>query len=423
MPMKLMICSVVLAGGSVAFGAELLVPEQYTEINSAIFAASNGDTVSIAQGTYGPPSWGGAVADLSGKQLNLVAREGPGTVTISGGDTWIGILVSGGASSGSIIDGLTVVNASPGIWLYSTSVELQDVTIIGCSFQSGGGLKVQEGGQVTYRGGAIYNCTATSAGGGVCVESGSALLMHDTLIQFNQAVFGGGGAYVDSAYLEMSKCDFVQNSANGPFAFGGGLNVDRSGGAAFLTGCNLIGNQAPYGGGIYVAEIAHSVYLSGCFLSLNQASSGGGLCALAPMYMELCVLVDNQAAEYGGGVYAAAGGVVDGCEFVANESDNGAALRSQSLPSNPVDLSWNIFCADPPSSETVTGTWADGGHNVWACVCPADVNADDQVQAEDLMQMLRWFGASCVQCQFDLDDDEVVSVSDLLLLLDTWGPC
>jgi len=83
-----------------------------------------------------------------------------------------------------------------------------------------------------------------------------------------------------------------------------------------------------------------------------------------------------------------------------------------------------VFGADAPNQD-VTGsligttvTVVDAGGT-----CPADLNADDNVDVADLLILLAEWGACGDPCVADLDDNGFVEVSDLLDLLGAWGPC
>jgi hypothetical protein len=54
--------------------------------------------------------------------------------------------------------------------------------------------------------------------------------------------------------------------------------------------------------------------------------------------------------------------------------------------------------------------------------CPADLNGDNVVNVSDLLILLGAWGA-CPGCDADLNGDDVVNVSDLLILLGAWGAC
>lgn len=54
--------------------------------------------------------------------------------------------------------------------------------------------------------------------------------------------------------------------------------------------------------------------------------------------------------------------------------------------------------------------------------CTGDLNGDDVIDVSDLLILLGDWG-SCPGCPADINGDNVVDVSDLLILLSVWGPC
>jgi hypothetical protein len=57
-----------------------------------------------------------------------------------------------------------------------------------------------------------------------------------------------------------------------------------------------------------------------------------------------------------------------------------------------------------------------------AIPCPADVNGDDLVNANDLLAVIGAWGA-CAGCPADVNNDGSVNVTDLLTVIGAWGPC
>jgi len=79
----------------------------------------------------------------------------------------------------------------------------------------------------------------------------------------------------------------------------------------------------------------------------------------------------------------------------------------------------------PSSCSTAGGVFAGGGTTCPdGCVpaCPADFNGDGQVNSTDLLDLLNAWGP-CPGCPQDLNGDGQVNSTDLLELLNAWGPC
>ncbi len=66
-----------------------------------------------------------------------------------------------------------------------------------------------------------------------------------------------------------------------------------------------------------------------------------------------------------------------------------------------------VFLVDVPSNE-----------------CEADINGDGYVNVSDMLQVIEaWGPCSTKSCDADIDGDNYVRVSDLLILIDNWGSC
>ena len=67
------------------------------------------------------------------------------------------------------------------------------------------------------------------------------------------------------------------------------------------------------------------------------------------------------------------------------------------------------------------------GHSQWivqvaAPTCPEDINGDEVVDVSDLLEIIDSWG-TCTTCDADINEDGVVNVTDLLMVIDAWGDC
>jgi hypothetical protein len=53
--------------------------------------------------------------------------------------------------------------------------------------------------------------------------------------------------------------------------------------------------------------------------------------------------------------------------------------------------------------------------------CPGDFNHNNQVDVDDLLMLISFFGTA--NPDLDLDGDGLVDVDDLLILISNFGPC
>lgn len=68
------------------------------------------------------------------------------------------------------------------------------------------------------------------------------------------------------------------------------------------------------------------------------------------------------------------------------------------------------------------GFWAGGDVEPKTPGCVGDLNSDNSVDVSDLLLLFGSWGP-CPGCPADLNGDNSVDVSDLLLLFGAWGPC
>ena len=320
-----------------------------TNIQDAIDASTDGDTVLVTNGLYatgGEVVYGGlinrvvvnkavTVQSVNGPAMTLIQgipknfSQGVRCVYLTNNAVLSGFcLTNGGAGFG----GPTLETASGGgVWCESSSALISNCVIV-ASFTSHYG-----GGAFS---GTLVNCiltnnTAQVGGGGAsfslltnCVLSGNSstngggatfsTLVGCTLT--NNFAFNGGGACSNT----LTGCWLVKNKAvtTGGGALGGTLNncmisnnvAQYGGGTASntLTSCTLCANTATYGGGAFYAT------LTSCLLNSNTATHvGGGSCG---GILNACVINGNQANEYEGVAGGACFGNLINCLITSNNN-------------------------------------------------------------------------------------------------------
>ncbi len=188
--------------GLPAIAATLTVPAQYPTIQAAVSAASNGDTVLIADGTYTGP--GNVDIDFGGKNLTVTSQNGAAkTIIDCGGSSTVnhrGFYLHTGETN-AVISGLTIENG-----------------------EEGGSYP----GSNNYPGGGIYNLDAS-------------LTLQNCIIRNNIASQGGG--LYNSIYrgtVLVTNCVFSGNTASSGSAY-----ADNSeGGITSFVNCTITGNTA-----------------------------------------------------------------------------------------------------------------------------------------------------------------------------------
>ena len=177
----------------------LLVPENYSTIQSALDAVYDGDLILVNDGTY--------VENLVWSQENNITLQSVNgsevTVIDGSGDTESCIYVGNGQES-VLIDGFTIING------YGSMATFH------CSINFGGGILIDESVSAT-----INNCIITgngntvsnyggTYGGGVFVSLGSSVDIESSVVSLN--IGGNGGTGVSIYYRNFTSEGSVKNS-------------------------------------------------------------------------------------------------------------------------------------------------------------------------------------------------------------------
>ena len=178
----------------------LQVPADFATIQSAIIAASDGDTVLVAPGTYEER------ISFIGKAIHVISEEGPEATTIDANQEGSVVLIIDGEGPDSILEGFTLTGG--------TGTEVNN----GPSVDTfGGGIIVFESGP-TIRGNVIMGNTVApeTLGGGI------ACLVSDALLENNTVSNNlGGGIYVTGG---TEPTAIIGNTVNGNLG-GEGIQV------------------------------------------------------------------------------------------------------------------------------------------------------------------------------------------------------
>jgi hypothetical protein len=293
-------------------------PEAKQTIQSAIDAASAGDTVIVNDGTY--------------------ALNNP--ITISSAI----VLSSVNGASATILDGQQSVQC--------VSITDAGAVLNGFTVQNG---RARTGGGIYCSNGTIENCTVINniatgndngdgQGGGIYVSNGSVRFCDVNNNTANSVVTdqyfnsaSGGGIY--SVNGAIANSTISENLCTANYANGGGVNLN----GGTLTKCQVTGNSAtalyyPSGGGVYANPGAT---IDGCIVSSNSATAtetgayttcsangGGFYIGNGTTVQNTLVFANSSNAPYG---FAAGGGGWSSGSTVRNCTITG---NSVSAPSN-----------------------------------------------------------------------------------------
>ena len=335
-------------------GGVLLVPSEYMTIEEAIDAASDGDMVLVADGTYTGTGNKELTWDGTEKHIVVKSANGPENCIIdleNSGRAFSFVSGSGDNSiwitAADVIDGFTIRNgnsSSYGGAIYCYYGYQNDVspTIRNCIFEN----------NTSNYGGAIY------------IDGGSSLITN-CVFDSNSANYGGaiylGSAGGDTEPL-IQQCTFTGNSTD--------QHWNGQGGAIYLTNvstnedCRIWnntfdGNSAPNGGAIYFSTSSPEV--SGNLFINNTGSTNASALYIynydGPTISN-CTIANNVGTEavYCHGFNGTVEPVFINTIIWGSDSSFGFQDTSQA---NPIISYCNLESGFP-----ITGT--DGGSNISA---------------------------------------------------------
>jgi hypothetical protein len=346
----------------------------YTSLQDAIAAASSGDQIWVAVGTYKPTTgtsrfisftlkngvaiYGGFVGTetlLSQRnwQTNVSILSGDiGTVGDSSDNSY-NVVNGGGTNSTAVLDGFTVtagnadfngggmynVNSSPtltnllfsansavfnggGMHNDNSSPSLMNVTFNGNTAQYGGGMHNLNSSptlmNITFSGNS-----ANGAGGGLYNGNSSPTLSEVTFSDNSaNGVGGGGGMYNLNSAPSLNNVTFSDNTASG--AGGGGMHNNN--GSPTLTNVLFSYNSATGPGGGINNTNNSNPNLTDVIFSGNSANDGGGMAGGGGLITNV-VFTDNIAATSGGGMYLNdASPTLSNVDFISNSAEYGGGM-------------------------------------------------------------------------------------------------
>ena len=350
---RLLLSNLILI--SIATATTLKVPSQYSTIQTAIDASSNGDTVLVAAGTYTEKVL------IDGKNISLISENG---------------------RDSTIIDALDRVNWRPLTVLNITdSIKIQGFTLTNGNRSSGtdafsGGLYVEGSKGITLNNLIVDNNTTAGSGGGIGINSCTYPVTLDSIIISNNRSSDHGGGlqviYTDS--IDVSNLIVTNNFA----PFGGGVQIGNS--KANLTGLEVLFNESDMsGGGVYFnysnSNLVNVIISNNSATGKNFDSGGGGIyCTSSDINLKGVVITNNSAYRGGGIDIFNESSVLISNGTIANNSasDNGGGIYTTSSSLSLVNcILWN----DSPNEidGTASVTYSDV-QNGWAGAGNIDLN-------------------------------------------------
>jgi hypothetical protein len=201
---------------SLSYSATLLVPSEYSTIQSAIDASSSGDTVLVSAGTYLEN------INFNGKNIAVIGEDRENTI-IDGGQ------------NGSVVTFDSIEG---------TASALSNFTITGGNAYDGGGIYCSSSAP-TIKDNIITGNVSDTYGGGISCNYSSPIIMNNTITS-NSAIYGGG------------------------------ISFDRYT-SSVITGNNINGNSAEEGGGIGCFTFSSPTITNNTIAGNSASTNGGGI--------------------------------------------------------------------------------------------------------------------------------------------------
>ena len=332
------------------------VPGTQPTIQSAIDAAYNGDTVTVAPGTYQEN------INFRGKGITVASSAGPEATIIDGGHAGAVVTFSSGEGLASVLSGFTVHNGSGtdggGIFIDHASPTVTNNSISDNTADWGGGIFINVGSPLIQNNAVSAN--QASIGAGIAVDFGSSPRILGNVISGNAGSTGGGGIVLWAAGTATLQGNTIRNNSSSNY--GGGIWSVNGSHATILQ--NLVaGNQAGTGGGASAASQGDS-FINNTFVD-NDSTAGAGVYLPSAGFVNNIVLgKPGKTALYRDPVYlgnfshnivyAPSGNAYDPAGAADQNGSNGN-LSADPLLSNP-QLGYCGLRAGSPAIDAGDGT-------------------------------------------------------------------
>ncbi len=310
----------------------------YSTIQPAIDHAVAGQIVRIRDGVYSGA--GNVPFNFHGKALTVQSEHGPAACILECQQAASGVRFETNESNGARLEGLTIQNASTGVYANGAQPTISHCVIQNCGVNGyGAGIQIWNFVYYIELAPVIEDCVVahneggTGTGAGVytfgdvdllvrrCVfehnhahgaaaisPSGRLRASHCSFIanvtdQAGTAYVGGAGALICDDASELVDCLFAGNRTDGR---GGAVivsskNASYSYGSPLIEGCTFVGNSAQLEGGALVLVNSQRATIANCVLWNDSASSGAEIAMLAPTIAPAEMFVEVRYSDVAGG--------------------------------------------------------------------------------------------------------------------------
>ncbi|MCH2136022.1 MAG: right-handed parallel beta-helix repeat-containing protein [Phycisphaerales bacterium] len=330
---------------------------------------------------------------------------------------------------------------------YLSLTELESCSFQDCEARFGGGAYLQTDANLTDC--SFQSCAAVGmTAGAICQSGGSSqTTLNCTNCSFSacKADKSGGALSLNNVDCTLKFCSFDGCTAgvDSDLASGGAATV--FGGSLEVDSCLIQNCTSTYGAaGLRVSTGTEPTLLE---LVVSETEFTANSCAdgfAAHLHIETwgadigsihatiteCKF-ESGSSSYGGALSLMCNPgqalvTVDRCSFRNNHTPNTApeCIALHGSNPDPVTLTNSTAC-DHAAGQEISDAVIDAGNNTlgnWCC--PGDVDADEDVDADDVTALLEaWGSESDGDDREDADRDGAVVMHDLIAVLLNWGAC
>lgn len=311
----------------------------FLAIQSGITAATDGDLVLVADGTYTGTS--NKNLDFGGRLIALKSYDlyGSGVCTIDCEDSGSAFGFFTGETNEAVVDGFRVFDAAEiggaGFLCNGASPTVVNCTIVSCRSETGAGFYITTNSHPVIGNCVITGNSANVDGAAVWLTDNSTVTLEGCTITNNNANGRGGGIYAhQTTGMTITNTVIDDNSCG---SMGGGIFTNYC--PATITNSSISDNSAgSNAGGMYF--FTSTITMTDCHVDRNHAgNNGGGIYgddSITSLYMTNCTVNDNTASGWGGGIYmylvtaSFTDCTIRGNETVASEANAGGVYAFQS---------------------------------------------------------------------------------------------
>lgn len=320
----------------------IFVPREHKRLQAAIDAASPGDTLWVAAGTYHGPF-------MIKKRLVIFGDGGPDSTILDGGDS-VRVLHVEGINRGGVFGFRIQRGKAPGgggIYCLRDTI----FQIGSCDIRSN-----WEAGVAAWQCGPIQisdTDISDNKGCGITASNSKLQLTHVNFRE-NHGYSGGGLSLVSSELAVARNCAFERNRAEG--GTGGGVNADSS--TAWFSSCTFNENSSAVAGGAIAGVDSSDLRIRLTRFTANRAATGGAVLAdHSALGVDFSIFNKNRSTAAGAAIQilgrrtAGVNPALTNNTFYRNGVDNeGAAVFCQQV--SP-EIHHNIFVVDSTSKNKV----------------------------------------------------------------------